>query len=87
MGRFFIFREVSPGEMSPVTWGFEEAKNIRSKVKVFPPLRLPPVSDISANQPIKKRSPFENTCPEQDNNKTICIFAGYNTKGWFFLTI
>jgi hypothetical protein len=52
-----LFREVSPGETSPVTWGFEEAKNIRSKVKVFPPLRLPLVSDIPANQPIKKRSP------------------------------
>jgi hypothetical protein len=27
-GRFFLFREVGPGETSPVTWGFEEAKKI-----------------------------------------------------------
>jgi hypothetical protein len=54
MGRFFLFREVSPGETSPVTWGFEEAKNKRSRVKVFPPRRLPPVSENPANQPIKK---------------------------------
>jgi hypothetical protein len=26
MERFFLLKEVSPGEMSPVTWGFEEAK-------------------------------------------------------------
>jgi hypothetical protein len=33
MGRFFLFREVIPGETSPVTWGFEEAKiqRLRSK--------------------------------------------------------
>jgi hypothetical protein len=33
MGRFFLFREVSPGETSSVTWGFEEAKVERSKKK------------------------------------------------------
>jgi hypothetical protein len=38
----------------PGNLGFEEAKSIRSRVKAFPPLRLPPVSDNSANQPIKK---------------------------------
>jgi len=51
MGRFFLFREVSPGETSPVTRGFEEAK-----VKV-PPHRLPPRSDSLAKQPIKKCMP------------------------------
>ena len=53
-GEVFLFREVSPGETSPVTWGFEEAKNIRSRFKVLTPLRLPPVSDNPTNQPIKK---------------------------------
>ena len=38
----------------PGNLGFEEAKNIKSRSKVFPPLRLPPVSDNPANQPIKK---------------------------------
>jgi hypothetical protein len=33
MGRFFLFREVNPGETSPVTWGFEEAESIKVKVK------------------------------------------------------
>jgi hypothetical protein len=53
MGRFFLFREVSPGETSPKTWGFEEAKDIKVKVKV-PPHRLPPRSDSPTNQPIKE---------------------------------
>jgi hypothetical protein len=34
MGRFFLFREVNPGETSPVTWGFEEAKVYKVKFKV-----------------------------------------------------
>jgi hypothetical protein len=38
----------------PDNLGFEEAKSIRSRFKVFSPLRLPPVSDNPANQPIKK---------------------------------
>jgi hypothetical protein len=41
MERFFLFREVNPGEMSPTTWVFEEAKSIKIKAK-FPPHRLPP---------------------------------------------
>jgi hypothetical protein len=33
MRRLFLFREVSLGEMSPKTWGFEEAKaKVRFKV-------------------------------------------------------
>jgi len=68
MGRFFLFREVNPGETSPITWGFEEAKVIKSRLK-FPPHRLPPRSEGPANQPIKKCMPKENTCLEQDNNK------------------
>jgi hypothetical protein len=33
MGRFFLFREVNPGETSLITWGFEEVKiqRLRSK--------------------------------------------------------
>jgi hypothetical protein len=27
MGRLFLFREVRPGETSPVTWGFERVKD------------------------------------------------------------
>jgi hypothetical protein len=41
MGRFFLFREVNPGDTSLTTWGFEEAKNIKIKAN-FPPHRLPP---------------------------------------------
>jgi hypothetical protein len=53
MGRFFLFREVSPGETSPVTWGLKRQK-IQGQVLEFPPHRLPPMSDSPANQPIKE---------------------------------
>jgi hypothetical protein len=39
--------------MSPVTWGFEEAKVKRTKAK-FPLHRLPPKTDSPAKQPIMK---------------------------------
>jgi hypothetical protein len=54
MGRFFLFREVSLGETSPVTWGLKRQRIKGLRVKVIPPRRLPPVSDNPANQPIKK---------------------------------
>jgi hypothetical protein len=78
MGRFFLFREVSPGETSPVTWGLKRQK-IQGQVLEFPPHRLPPMSDSSANK--SSVCPIENTCPEQDNSNTIYIFASYNSKG------
>jgi len=53
MGRLFLLREVIPGETSPVTWSFEEAKFKRTKVK-FPLHRLPPKQIAPTKQPIMK---------------------------------
>jgi hypothetical protein len=62
MGRLFLFKEVSPGETSLVTWGFEEAK-----VKV-PPHRLPPRLDSLVNLLMIKYSPNMRTLSQ---TKTI----------------
>jgi hypothetical protein len=53
MGRFFLFREVSLGNMSPTTWGLKRQK-VQGQALEFPPHRLPPMSDGPTNQPINE---------------------------------
>jgi hypothetical protein len=52
-GGSFSLGRLGPGETSPVTWSFEEAKVKRTKVK-FPLHRSPPKQIVSAKQPIMK---------------------------------
>jgi hypothetical protein len=52
-GGSFSLARLGPGETSPVTWSFEEAKVKRAKVK-FPLHRSPPKQIVSAKQPIMK---------------------------------
>jgi hypothetical protein len=80
MGRFFLFREVSPGETSPVTWGLKRQK-IQGQVLEFPPHRLPPMSDSPANQPIKEVYALLKTPARNKTTTTQYIFAGYSSKG------
>jgi hypothetical protein len=49
----FSLGRLGPGETSPVTWSFEEAKVKRTKVK-FPLHRSPPKQTVPAKQPIMK---------------------------------
>jgi hypothetical protein len=73
MGRFFLFREVSPGETSPVTWGLKRQK-IQGQVLEFPPHRLPPMSDSPANQPIKEVYALLKTPARNKTTTTQYIF-------------
>jgi hypothetical protein len=71
IGCLFLFRVVSPREMSPVTWGFEKAK---SKW-----LDKYPLSQVVTNQKVqfynqRRDNMSKCTCPEQ-RKKKIYIFA------------
>jgi hypothetical protein len=80
MGRFFLFREVSPGETSPTTWGLKRQK-YKGQVLEFPPHRLPPMSDSPANQPINEVYALLKTPARNKTTTTKYIYAGYNSKG------
>jgi hypothetical protein len=52
-GGSFSLGRLAPGETSPVTWSFAEAKVKNSKVK-FPLHRSPPKEIVPAKHPIMK---------------------------------
>jgi hypothetical protein len=73
MGRFFLFREVSPGEMSSTTWGLKRQKAL-SQVLEFPPHRLPPRLDNPANQPINEVYALLKTLAQNKTTTTQYIY-------------
>jgi hypothetical protein len=52
-GGSFSLGRLGPGETSPVTWGFEEAKVDRIKIS-FPPSQITTNQMFPAKQPIIK---------------------------------
>jgi len=59
----FSLGRLGPGETSPVTWSFEEAKVFESQSKV-PPSQVTTKQIVQAKQPIMKCRPKEEHLPE-----------------------
>jgi hypothetical protein len=73
MGRFFLFREVSPRETSLATWGFEEAEVYESR-QSFHLTGYHPRLDNSANQPINEVYAQLKTPARNKTREIQCIY-------------